>query len=107
AGDIFFKAAVFYASTGTTFAGFKAATYSAAIDNYDTETAGKVALAWDAVGVPYGAGNFRAVNISTRAWVGTTSTAEHMVVGFVTTGSGSKNMLLRGVGPELSNFGIS
>jgi hypothetical protein len=54
-------------------------------------------------------GNARAalVNISTRAFVGTGSSAE--VAGFIVsgTGTGNKQVLIRGFGPTLSSFGIS
>jgi len=46
----------------------------------------------------------RLLNLSARANVGSTS-ATNLFVGFVTTG-GTKQMLVRGVGPALANFGI-
>jgi len=67
-------------------------------------TRNAVYFAFDAVGVPYGPGNLRAVNISTRAWVGTGS--DVMIAGFVISGVGSKPFLARGVGPRLASFGV-
>ena len=46
----------------------------------------------------------RLVNISARTQVGIGDNV--LVIGFVVTGSGSKNILLRGVGPGLTQFGV-
>lgn len=46
----------------------------------------------------------RFVNISARTQVGTGDNI--LVIGFVVTGTGSKNLLLRAVGPGLSQFGV-
>lgn len=45
------------------------------------------------------------VNISTRAFVGTGSNAA--VGGFIISGSGTKQVLIRGFGPTLTSFGIT
>ncbi len=45
------------------------------------------------------------VNISARAFVG--AGANTMISGFVTSGSGSMQLILRGIGPGLSSFGVS
>jgi hypothetical protein len=45
------------------------------------------------------------INISTRAFVGTGANVE--VGGFIISGTGTKQVLLRGFGPTLSSFGIS
>ena len=47
----------------------------------------------------------RITNLSTRAFVGTGS--DVMISGFVVSGSGSKQLVLRGVGPALGSFGVS
>ena len=47
----------------------------------------------------------RLVNISTRAQVGTG--ADIMIAGFVISGSGSEELLVRGDGPALSQFGVT
>jgi hypothetical protein len=46
----------------------------------------------------------RLVNISTRAYVGTGS--DVLIAGFVVRGTGKKKLLVRGVGPALSAFGV-
>jgi hypothetical protein len=46
----------------------------------------------------------RALNISTRLRVETGDRV--MIGGFIITGSGSKRVVLRGLGPSLSNFGV-
>jgi len=47
----------------------------------------------------------RLLNLSAKATVGATA-ANYLTAGFVTA-NGTKQMLLRGVGPALSNFGVS
>jgi sugar lactone lactonase YvrE len=47
----------------------------------------------------------RLTNLSSRALVGTG--ANNLIVGFVIGGTGSKQILLRGAGPALLNFGIT
>jgi hypothetical protein len=47
----------------------------------------------------------RIVNLSSRAYL--QSAAEPVLPGFVITGTGSKRVLLRAVGPTLSSFGVS
>jgi len=49
--------------------------------------------------------NARLVNLSTKANVGTGSS--NLTAGLVIAGTGSKNLLLRGIGPTLSNFGVT
>jgi len=51
------------------------------------------------------AGAGRLANISTRAFVGTGSSAA--VGGFIISGTGNKQVLIRGFGPTLSSFGIT
>jgi streptogramin lyase len=46
----------------------------------------------------------RLLNISTRAYVGTGS--QTLVAGFVIGGSGSEKILIRGIGPTLSQYGV-
>ncbi len=47
----------------------------------------------------------RIVNLSIRGSVGTNN--ENLVVGFVSSGTGSKQILVRGVGPTLASMGVS
>jgi outer membrane protein assembly factor BamB/subtilisin family serine protease len=47
----------------------------------------------------------RIINLSARANVGTG--ANILIAGFVIQGSGSKNVILRGVGPTLASFGVA
>jgi len=47
--------------------------------------------------------NARLINLSTRANVGATS----LTAGFVIGGSGTKNLLFRGIGPALAEFGLT
>jgi YVTN family beta-propeller protein len=47
----------------------------------------------------------RLINISSRAFVGTG--ANIMIAGFAVSGTGSKSVLLRGIGPTLANFQVS
>jgi sugar lactone lactonase YvrE len=49
-------------------------------------------------------GNARIINLSIRSYVGTG--AQAVTVGFVINGSGSKQLLLRGVGPTLAQFSV-
>jgi hypothetical protein len=47
----------------------------------------------------------RLINVSTRNRVG--SGADVLIVGFNVSGSGTKNLLIRGIGPGLAQFGLS
>ena len=47
----------------------------------------------------------RLVNLSARHWVGTG--ADVLIAGFVVAGSGSKQVLVRAVGPTLATFGVA
>ena len=47
----------------------------------------------------------RLVNLSARHWVGTD--ADVLIAGFVVAGSGSKQVLVRAVGPTLAGFGVA
>lgn len=49
--------------------------------------------------------NPRLLNLSARATVNGTTSA--LTAGFVISGTGTKNLLLRGIGPALSNYGIT
>ncbi len=51
------------------------------------------------------AGTSQLVNLSARAWVGDGANA--LFAGFVVAGNGAKGLLLRGVGPTLSEFGVN
>ncbi len=50
-------------------------------------------------------GSARLINLSIRSYVGTG--AQAVVVGFVVNGTGAKQLLIRGVGPTLSLFGVT
>jgi hypothetical protein len=50
-------------------------------------------------------GSARLTNLSIRSYVGTGASA--VTVGFYISGTGSKQMLIRGVGPTLATFGVS
>jgi sugar lactone lactonase YvrE len=50
-------------------------------------------------------GNARLLNLSSSGFVGTTG--NDLVAGFVISGAGGKNILLRGIGPTLANFGVT
>ena len=54
---------------------------------------------------PVGTGAARLVNVSVRTFVGTGESA--VAVGFALSGAGSKQLLIRGVGPTLADFGVS
>ncbi len=47
----------------------------------------------------------RLVNLSARHWVGTD--ADVLIAGFVVAGSGTKQVLIRAVGPTLASFGVA
>jgi hypothetical protein len=51
-------------------------------------------------------GSSRLVNLSARASVSEGDSAQSFIAGFVVSGSSPKRMLLRAVGPSLSNFGV-
>ncbi|MGH7994723.1 MAG: beta strand repeat-containing protein [Opitutaceae bacterium] len=46
----------------------------------------------------------RLANLSARAWVGTGG--QNLTAGFVISGNGPEQVLIRGVGPTLTNFGV-
>jgi hypothetical protein len=50
-------------------------------------------------------GTARLVNISSRAFVGTGD--DSLIAGFVTEGTGTKQLLIRGIGPTLSQFSVA
>jgi len=49
-------------------------------------------------------GSARIINLSIRSFVGTGASA--VTVGFVINGTGTKQLLIRGVGPTLASFGV-
>jgi hypothetical protein len=74
---------------------------SAATDQYN-------ATSTDAnFGNPIPVGNSRLVNISSRLRVSANDAGGASIAGFVITGSTPKQILVRGVGPSLSRFGIT
>lgn len=107
--QVFFYALRYILPSGSNFIMARAATEYSADNIFGSEVRQAVGLAWTAVGVPgssSGGGNFRAMNVSTRGYVGTGD--DVMIAGFVLGGgSQAKPMLVRGVGPKLASFGIS
>jgi hypothetical protein len=102
---IFFRAAYYYLTAGGNLLDFKAAAATAARDLYGPDGEFKTHLATDAVGIPYNSsGSLRAINISTRGYVGTGF--EQMIAGFVLSGGASKEIILRATGPGLAQFGV-
>jgi Zn-dependent metalloprotease len=105
AEQAFFYALRYLIPTNAGFESVKYYTASAAGTLYGQNEAIATDLAWDAVGVPYGAGNLRSVGLAARAFVGTGD--DVLIVGVVLGGgSGSKPMIVRAVGPTLSNLGV-
>ncbi len=71
-----------------------------------SSTSAAATLTVFASGVGGGAtGSARITNLSIRSFVGAGANA--VTVGFYISGTGSKQMLIRGVGPTLSTFGVS
>jgi len=108
---IFYDAFTYYLNPGSQFVDARVATTLAAnalAANYTiyVGTSTNAALAWDAVGVPFTAGNNHPINLSTRAHVGTGS---NIVIAGMTLagGTSAKPMLVRGVGPTLAQFGVT
>lgn len=89
---------------GASFVTLKEALAASAEALYGEAARNQVYFAWDAVGVPYGEGSIRAVNISTRAYAGTGS--DTLQAGFFVAGGDPKPMLIRAVGPELLSWGV-
>jgi hypothetical protein len=58
-----------------------------------------------AASLPGSTGSTRLVNISSRAFVGIGDSA--LTTGFFVTGSGTEQVLVRGIGPALGAFGVS
>jgi hypothetical protein len=58
-------------------------------------------------GNPIPVGNSRLVNISSRLRVSANDAGGASIAGFVITGNAAKQILVRGVGPSLSRFGIN
>lgn len=54
---------------------------------------------------PFGSTSTRAINISTRAMIGTSDTI--LNAGLVVQGPSSRTLLIRGVGPTLGSFGVT
>ncbi len=107
AEQIFHRANTVYMGPGTQFMDFRQATIQSAIDLHGSGSpqATNVALAWDVVGVPTFTNRFP-INISSRAQVGTG--ADVMIAGFALSGGSTpKTLLIRGIGPTLSTYGVS
>jgi outer membrane protein assembly factor BamB/septal ring-binding cell division protein DamX len=78
-------------------------TYTVTVTAGGTSVTSAAAVVTVATPVQGAAG--RIVNLSARAGVGTGG--DVLIAGFVINGSGSKNVLLRGVGPTLASFGLT
>jgi hypothetical protein len=77
-----------------------------ALATYDTRgTAGLSGLGNTATATVGASGVARVINLSTRAQIG--GTAGTPIAGFVLSGSGTKPMLVRAVGPGLAPFGVN
>ena len=59
---------------------------------------------WQPLGATAGTTG-RIVNLSVRTFSGTD--ADTLIVGFVVGGTGTRSLLLRGIGPTLANFGVT
>lgn len=107
ANRIFFRAFTRLMSPSSQFIDARAATVQAAYDLGLSNHVTNVELAWDAVGVPSVNENTHPVNLSSRANVGTGN--NNLISGFSLSddGGGAKTLLLRAVGPTLSQFGLS
>jgi hypothetical protein len=102
---IWYRANVYHLASNASFMDARAATALSALELYGMTAYTSVQLAWDAVGVPSVTGNFRPMNVSSRGFVGTGN--QVMIAGFILSGGSSKSMLVRAVGPGLSQFGVS
>lgn len=107
ARKIFYKAFTDYLGPSSQMIDARTATVQAASVLYGSSEATTVALAWDAVGVPFVQGNNHPIAISTRGNVGTGGNI--LIAGLVISNSGgsAKPILLRGVGPTLASMGVS
>lgn len=107
ARKIFYKAFTDYLGPSSQMIDARTATVQAASVLYGSSEATTVALAWDAVGVPFVQGNNHPIAISTRGNVGTGGNI--LIAGLVISNSGgsAKPILLRGVGPTLAAMGVS
>jgi hypothetical protein len=63
----------------------------------------RVTLGEPGTSVPVGTGNSRLVNLSARA---TVTAVEPLIAGFVIAGTGTRNILVRAVGPTLATFNV-
>jgi Zn-dependent metalloprotease len=103
---IFYSAFTGYLTKLSDFATARIATAEAARDLYSNTEATIINEAWDAVGVPVTIDAVHPVNISARTYVG--SGENCLIAGFSLSGAGpSKSLLVRGVGPTLTNFGVT
>ncbi len=77
-----------------------------ALATYDTRgAAGLTGVGNNATAAIGSSGTARLVNIATRAALG--GTAGTPIPGFVLSGTGTKSMLVRAVGPSLASFGVT
>ncbi|MBP8255671.1 MAG: hypothetical protein KAX37_00005, partial [Opitutaceae bacterium] len=75
--------------------------YSAIITGVGTASGEALAEIYDAdTATP----TAKLVNVSTRGMLA--STSDHLIAGFVISSEGSRTLLLRGIGPALSNYGV-
>ncbi|MDB6093133.1 MAG: peptidase and in kexin sedolisin [Verrucomicrobia bacterium] len=78
--------------------------YSAKITGVNSTTGITLAEIYDASGVLYTINTPRLINVSARAQVGTGEGV--LIAGFVVGGSTPRTVLIRGVGPTLSSYGV-
>jgi len=79
-----------------------AGNYTAGVVGSGSETGVALAEVYDAdVGTP----ESRLINLSARAFVGTS--ANVLIAGFVVSGNSPETVVIRGIGPGLSQFGVS
>jgi surface antigen len=69
-----------------------------------SSAAGSSTISYQGVSATVSTAN-RLVNISTRGFTGTGS--QVLIAGFVINGSSAKQVLVRGIGPTLTNFGVT
>jgi hypothetical protein len=87
------------------FLNANAGSYSVTVTNASGSTASSPATLSIVSAAPSTSGATRFINIASRAQVGTG--ANVLIAGFVIGGTGTKSLLIRGVGPGLAPYGIT
>lgn len=93
-------------STGTTTSTGANSSSGAATGAVTTESTSTTVTASNAVATDTSSGGGRLINLSARAAVAAGDSAHSFIAGFVVSGSQPKRMLLRAVGPALTEFGV-